>query len=344
MRQRSGTAQTCLVFCRLERSPDPPRFEWVLAPLDKPRERTHGQGMFTRFLPVAVALAVTFHAAVVCGEDAALPVRHVLFFSKSAGFEHSVIKREGGKPSFVETLLTKVGPARGIEFTFSKDGSLFTPENIAKYDAFVFFTTGDLLTTNGDGNPAMTAEGKAALLDAIRHGKGFVGTHSTSDTFHTAGSPWVNNGQDADPFIAMLGGEFISHNQQQPGHVTCTDPKFPGMAAVAGGLDWTEEWYSLKNFAPDLHVLLVQHTGKMEGPAYQRPDYPGTWAHLYGEGRVFYTSLAHREDTWENPQFQAILFGGIRWATRDAEGDLTPNLTQVCPQASVNPPEPPKAK
>ena len=138
----------------------------------------------------------------------------------------------------------------------------------------------------------------------------------------------------------MLGGEFITHNQQQKSKVTCVDPRFPGMSAVADGIDWVEEWYSLKNFAPDLHVLLVQHTGGMQGPAYQRPDYPGTWAHLYGKGRVFYTSLAHREDTWDNPKFQKILLGGIHWAAGDVDADITPNLTAVCPQAGTNPPAP----
>ena len=275
-----------------------------------------------------------------CQDVPAKPVRHVLFFSKSAGFEHSVIKREADKPSYVENVLAKIGPAEGIEFTFSKDGSLFTPENIAGYDAFVFFTTGDLTKTTGDGQPAMTPEGKAALIDAIHHGKGFVGTHSASDTFHTAGSPFTNNGSAVDPFIAMLGGEFIAHDQQQSAPVVCTDAKFPGMAGVDAGFASKEEWYSLKNFAPDLHVLLVQHTADMEGNAYQRPDYPCTWAHLYGEGRVFYTSLAHREDTWDNPKFQAILMGGIHWAVRDVDADIQPNMSKVCPQAGMNPTAP----
>lgn len=298
--------------------------------------------MFPRFL-LFVPLLFGFglaHPSHAEEPATALPVRRVLFFSKSAGFEHSVIKREGGKPSFVENLLARVGPERRVEFTFSKDGTIFTPENIARFDVFVFFTTGDLTQATGDGNPAMTAEGKAALLDAIRHGKGFVGTHSASDTFHTAGSAWVNHAAPLDPFIEMLGGEFISHDQQQKTAVRCADPKFPGTAAVAGGIDWNEEWYSLKNFAPDLHVILVQGTAKMEGPAYRRPDYPSTWAHLYGEGRVFYTSLAHREDTWEKPEFQDLLFGGIRWAAHDAEADLTPNLAQSCPGANTNPPDP----
>ena len=162
----------------------------------------------------------------------------ILFFSKSAGFEHSVIKKTGDQPSHVEKILAELGPANGIEWTFTKDGSVFTPENIAKYDAFVFYTTGDLTKPGTDKNPPMTPEGKTALLDSIKNGKGFVGTHSASDTFHSAGGAYaVNDEKTIDPYIAMLGGEFIIHNAQQKAKVTCVDPKFPGMADAKDGVE-----------------------------------------------------------------------------------------------------------
>lgn len=71
---------------------------------------------------------------------------------------------------------------------------------------------------------------------------------------------------------------------------------------------------------------------------YQRPPYPSTWAHLYGKGRVFYTSMGHREDVWMSPLFQEILFGGIDWALGRVDADNTPNLTQVAPRAGELPP------
>src|SRR2546423_4442625 len=93
--------------------------------------------------------------------------KKVLFFSKSSNFEHAVIKRKDGKPSFVEDLLAQLGPKHGVQFTFSKDGSLFTPEYLAQFDAYMFYTTGDLLSAGKDGNPPMTTAGKAAFLQAI---------------------------------------------------------------------------------------------------------------------------------------------------------------------------------
>src|SRR5690242_7201662 len=99
-----------------------------------------------------------------------------------------------------------------------------------------------------------------------------------------------------------------------------------------------EEWYTLKDFSKDLHVLLVQETQGMDGAPYTRPPYPATWARMHGKGRVFYTSMGHREDVWENPLFQDILFGGISWAVRNVDANVKPNIEKVTPRCWDLPP------
>src|SRR5208337_129464 len=194
---------------------------------------------------------------------AAADAKKVLFFSKSSGFEHSAIKRANGEPSAAEKVLKELGAANNFEFTFTKDGSVFTPENISKYDAYFFYTTGDLTTRGTDGNPPMTKEGKAAFLQAIQDGKGFVGVHSATDSFHSPAYASNHNGLDgdnADPYIKMIGAEFVIHGGQQRAKMIVADKNFPGMSSVPEGFGPLEEWYSLKNFAPNLRVLLIQDT------------------------------------------------------------------------------------
>ncbi len=279
--------------------------------------------------------------------------KKILFFSKSSGFEHSVIKRSGDKPSFAENILAELGPKHHFDFTFTKDGGLFTPENLAQFDAFFFYTTGVLTAPGKDQNPPMSPEGKAAFLDAIKNGKGFIGTHSATDTFHTNEDPdqdakdrairYHNYGDKADAYIQMIGAEFIIHGQQQPSKMRVVDTKFPGLKAGGEGFELTEEWYSLKDFAKNLHVLLVQETQGMTGEPYQRPPYPATWARLHGKGRVFYTSMGHREDVWTNPLFQEILMSGIAWAVGNVDADVTPNLDKAAPGCAELPPPSPAA-
>lgn len=290
------------------------------------------------------ALAVSVQAA---AEPAH---KKILVFTKSAGFEHDAIKlkMKDGREGYAYPVLRALGEKNNIEFVFSKDGSLFTPAYLAQFDAFLFYTTGDLtaardLKGRGDDNPLMTSAGKAALLQAIADGKGFVGVHSASDTFHSPGDDengparHADNGTKSDPYTKMIGAEFIIHGAQQVGPQTKADEKFPGMAEVPADFAPNEEWYSLKNFAPDLHVLLVQETASMKGAPYARPPYPSTWARMHGKGRVFYTSMGHREDIWTNPAFQAVLLGGLNWSTHRAEADVTPNIAQVTPQAGKLP-------
>lgn len=200
----------------------------------------------------------------------------------------------------------------------------------------------------------MAASGKAALLRAIKAGKGFVGVHGATDTFHSPGNrdhgPARNqdDGAGADSFIKMLGGEFIRHDAQQAAQLNVADSKFSGMAAIPPDYAPLEEWYSLKNFAPDLSVLLVQDTSKMAGPSYARPPYPLAWARRHGRGRVFYTSTGHREDVWASRVFQTMVTGALEWALRQVEADITPNLKTVAPEAGVLPkyvePPPPGGK
>ena len=303
-------------------------------------------------LVLALMVPGSLAAAPDAGGPASLPTKRILVFTKSSGYEHSVI-RDPSKPykafpgsavpGLAFQVLKEMGAKNNIEFVFSKDGSLFAPAYLAQFDAFFFYTTGDLTEVGTDGNPAMSPEGKAAFLQAIADGKGFIGTHSATDTFHSpggeeiAGARFKDDGENADPYIKMIGAEFIIHGSQQPSRLVVADAKFPGTGAVPADNDLIEEWYTMKNFAKDMHVVLVQGTSGMTGPMYARPDYPSTWARMHGKGRVFYTNMGHRDDVWTSAMFQSVLLGGINWAVGRTEADVTPNIGQVTPQADVLP-------
>ncbi len=292
-----------------------------------------------------IILAMAFLTVTSLLADAA-PLR-VLYFSKSSGWEHDVVKRTNGQPSLTEKVFAELGKKHDIAFTFSKDGSLFSRDYLENFDVIMFYTSGDLLATGVDGQPAMTPAGKQALLDAVEGGKGFVVVHSGCDTFHTGEKGGGNNpipesrfqnfGANADPFIKMVGGEFLKHAQQQTAKVHVIDTLFPGMTTFGDHLELKEEWYSLKEFAPDMHVLLVLDTNGMQGSDYIRPSFPIAWARMHGKGRVWQNAMGHREDIWEGPVFQAMLIGGIEWAGKRQTAEITPNLSIAAPHANTLP-------
>ena len=268
--------------------------------------------------------------------------RSVLFFTKSSGFEHDVVKRKDGKLGLAETVFMDLGKKRGFEVIVTKDGGIFD-KDLGAFDVIFFYTSGNLLQAGTDKQPPMSARGKEALLEAVKAGKGFMGSHCANDTFHSPGKPFETQASP-DPYIAMLGGEFIRHGPQQKARVRVVDPKFPGQKTAGDSFEIQEEWYSNKNFASDLHVIHVLETKGMDGLDYERPPFPLTWARMHGKGRVFYTSLGHRDDVWTSDRFQEMLAGAVAWCAGDAEAEAKPNLKEASPEHGVLPPERRKKK
>ncbi len=165
-------------------------------------------------------------------------------------------------------------------------------------------TTGDLPLPDREG-----------FVKWIHSGKAFVGMHSCSDTFH--GFPG---------FIEMLGGEFLTHHAQATVECLNQDPLHPAVSHFGDNFTVHDEIYLLKSFRRDrVHGLLTldKHPNtKLPG------DYPISWCKQVASGRVFYTSLGHRKDVWENKQYQAHVLGGIRWALGLAKGDAKPQDTR----------------
>ena len=275
----------------------------------------------------------------------------LLYFTRSAGFQHGAVKRDGDQLAFSEKTLTEMGAKAGFDVVCTKDGRVFDGD-LDQFDAIAFYTSGVLTDpeknsekpVNGAGTSPMSPDGKKRLLGTIAAGKGFVAFHAATDSFHSVGGRGETQ-TEVDPYIAMVGGEFISHGKQQEAAVKVTSPNFPGLKGLESALRFQEEWYALKNFAKDLHVILAQDTEGMQGDVYQRPPFPATWARMHGKGRVYQTSFGHRDDIWTNPVVQQIILGGIAWAMRNVDADVTPNIDQVTPganQLAKVQPRPPK--
>lgn len=190
-------------------------------------------------------------------------------------------------------------------------------EAMKKYDALIFAnTTGDLPVPDPQG-----------LLDWIKSGKGFIGVHSATDTFH-----------GFQPFIEMIGGEFKTHGAQVEVEAINQDKECPACRHLPGSWKVFDEIYQFKNFdRTKVHGLLTLD----KHPNNKTPgDYPVAWLKEYGQGRVFYTSLGHREDIWDATwkdgkgerknsaeiaeAYQQHLLGGIKWALGLDKAEVKP--------------------
>ncbi len=252
----------------------------------------------------------------------------LLYFTRSVQFEHSVVRPGEDGLSHSGKILIELGKQAGFEVECTKDGRVFDGD-LDCYDALVFYSCGDLFLPSVQKAPPMSPEGRKRLVDAVAAGKPFVGLHSSCY--------WGQGSAPDDPYLAMVGAEFISHGAQQEAAMKVVSPNFPGAKGLEDSFRFMDEWYAMKDFADNLHVILVQETEGMKGNMYQRPPFPATWARMHGQGRVFFSSMGHREDVWTNKTFQQILLGGIAWSLGNVDADITPNIKQVTPKAAQLP-------
>jgi len=264
-----------------------------------------------------------------CGWAGQNGLRKILLFSRSALFEHPVIRREAGQLSLAEKSLVEMVRKIDCSVECTRDGRVFE-RNLDAYAAVVSYTCGrpehllkPIKADGQDGNQPLSESGWKNLDAAVRRGKPFVAIHPGLWLLPEAG-----------------GADCLGHGSQQVARIKVVSPRFPGAEKLGESFSMLEEWFSLMRLAEDLHVVLVQDCAGMDKQAeadrrcYDRPPFPCTWARMHGQGRVFYTSLGHREDVWSSKIFEQILLGGLSWALGRLQADITPNLDQVAPQAN----------
>jgi type 1 glutamine amidotransferase len=236
--------------------------------------------------------------------------RRILVFWRCEGFFH------GDGIAGGNHALASMGRKTGAYTAdFSDDYSVFEPANLAKYDALVLNNTTQL---------KLPETAKQALLEFVRKGKGLVGIHAATDSFYD----WPEG-------AAMLGGLFDGHPWGAGGTwaFKLDEPKHPLNRAWGGkGFKLKDEIYQFK--APytraDRRVLVSLDlsdpvTGGVEkGVKRTDHDFAVAWIKNYGQGRVFYCSLGHAANVFQNPGVLRFYLDGIQFALGDLEADASP--------------------
>ena len=197
--------------------------------------------------------------------------------------------------------MEKICQGEGISTEVSDDPGVFTPENLARFDALIF------ANTNNEGFDNETQ--KKAFQEYIRGGGGFMAIHSSNATEREW--PW---------YRAMVGGKFLRHPPHQEFDVLVTDPAHPSTAHLPKRWTVMDECYYSYHLNPDIHVLLSVDLTTVEDE--QKAEYPGEtfgtlfplcWCHEFEGGRQWYTALGHDIEFYEDPLFVEHLRGGLLW-------------------------------
>ena len=237
-------------------------------------------------------------------------LRHVLVIGESKGYEHDSI-------SAAMNAIYEMGKQTGLWDTMIRtDTELITKKDLGRnsknldyFDVLVFAsTTGEL---------EMDASQKQDMMSFIKDdGKGFLGIHAALDTNYN----WPEYGE-------MIGGYFDQHPWMTfNAPIINEDPDFPAVRHFPKAFVKYDEIYQPKEWSRDkVNVLLSLDASKLDynnNPRIHRTDrdFAVAWDKMYGKGRVFYSTLGHTEESWQDPDIYKMYFEAVEWALGMTEG------------------------
>jgi len=151
----------------------------------------------------------------------------------------------------------------------------------------------------------ITQEQEKGLLEAVRNGVGIAGWHGGM------GDSFRNNTE----YQFMVGRQFVEH----PGgiidfEVNVTRSDDPIIAGLDDFAMHSELYYM--HVDPSNEVLA---TTTLSGDTYAWVAgcvMPVVWKRMYGNGRVFYSSVGHVAADFDVPECREIIRRGMLWASR----------------------------
>ncbi|HEV2274456.1 MAG TPA: ThuA domain-containing protein [Acidobacteriaceae bacterium] len=237
-------------------------------------------------------------------------LKHLLVIAQTKGFEHDSV------PDAMAAIYN-MGHESGLwDTTLRTDTELITKKNLGRntknlnyFDALIFVsTTGEL---------DMDDSQKQDMMSFIKDdGKGFVGIHAALDTNYK----WPEYGE-------MIGGWFDQHpwfTFNAP--IINEDPSFPAVSHFPKEFVKYDEIYQPKEWSRSkVNVLLSLDASKLDysnNPRIHRQDhdFAVAWSKMYGKGRVFYSTLGHTEESWNDPDIRKMYFESIKWVLGMTEG------------------------
>jgi uncharacterized protein len=208
--------------------------------------------------------------------------------------------------------------------------------NLNNFDAIFYM---------GEGPWNITGQQKADLLSFVHEdGKGFVAGHAGNGGHLLL---WPE-------YAEMIGGNLVGEFPTADMPIILEDPAFPGVQGFPAEFTFKDQFTIVgPNYSRETdHVIMrmdgskfaatfsglrpekdfnrpvtqEQYRGIFEKLAALRTDgdYPIVWARKYGNGRVWYSSFGHIEQTLDDSRVQQMYVGAIKWALRLTDADITP--------------------
>jgi uncharacterized protein len=225
---------------------------------------------------------------------------HVLVYTKNGkGYVHDNI------PNAV-ACIQRLGKVHGFAVTVSDTPSVFTRENMEKFNCIIFTSTNNDVFDNDTQ--------RLVFRQYIESGGGLVGIHAIVGTERN----WTW-------FKQLIGGTFAWHPHYQKYMLKVLDKNHPSAKGLPINWERSDECYFNKELYPTTHVFLAHYLPSVKPNDDKEADlikqnkgtfgdyYPAAWHNNFDGGLAWITALGHDKAHYEEPVFVQHLFQGIEY-------------------------------
>lgn len=210
--------------------------------------------------------------------------------------------------------LQAMAERKGWAIAFTEKGGAFNPRTLRQFDAVIW---------NNISGDVLTLSQRHAFKRWIEEGGAFIGVHGS------AGDPAYFWNWYVD---TLLGARFIGHPmgpQFQDARVVVQAPNHPAARGLPREWTMNDEWYSFRTNPRAVGATVIatldektySPKGMMNQDLRMGDDHPIAWTNCIGKGRMFYSAIGHRPETYSEPHYVTMLENAIDWAAVSGKKD-----------------------
>ncbi|KPH58923.1 ThuA domain-containing protein [Novosphingobium sp. ST904] len=226
----------------------------------------------------------------------------LLLFEKINGFKDT--------PGFdaAHALIMDLARENGWNVVATDKGGAIRPETLRRFDAVIW---------NNISGDVLTLTQRKALQGYVEGGGGFFAVHGS------AGDPVYFWDWYAD---TLIGARFAGHPmapQFQDARIRIETPSSPLAAGLPAEWTMNDEWYSFstnpRKAGASVLATLDETTYSLKGIGGQdlhMGDHPLVWSNCIGKGRMFYSAIGHRPETYSTPEYRTMVKNALTWVSQ----------------------------
>lgn len=228
----------------------------------------------------------------------------VLVLSKTNGF------RDPDQIVAAKAALAHIARSLGRDLFETENAAVMNARDLAHFSVVVL---------NSTSGAIFNEDQRSAFKSWIERGGGVVLLHGAGGDPHYDWS-WYPD--------TLIGAQFIGHTgrpkQFQTATIQVTEPGHPIMRGLPKRWSRTDEWYSFDRVPTGQGTRILATLDEASyDPFPERVRmgalHPIIWTRCIGQGRMVFSALGHKAETYAEPLHRRLIGNAIRWAARRDE-------------------------